>query len=323
MIKDQVLAILLQTDNCISGEKISAELGVTRAAVNAAVQALRKEGYEISSSTKKGYTLKKSPGNMCPGELIVRLGKERAEKIICFETIDSTNTYLKQLAQEGAEAGTVVIASEQTAGRGRQGRSFESPKGEGLYLSMLFKPQCKLSDAAQFTAWAAVAAMRAVKSAAGIDCGIKWVNDLILDGKKLAGILTELSIEAESGEIQYLVAGIGINVSQKSFKGELSNKAISLSMSTGKKASICDLAAELIKELDKVAEEFPERKAEYREAYRSACVTLNKEVSYEKNGETFYGRALMIDEDFGLTVLRSDFKEEHLFSGEVSIRSAY
>ena len=320
MTKDLVYSILFSAGGCVSGESISRALGVSRAAVNAAVQALRQEGYEIRSSTRTGYTLLSSPDRLCEGELLARLGAERMAAVVCLDSVDSTNDYLKTLAQNGAPAGTVVVANGQTAGRGRLGRSFLSPRDEGVFLSVLLRPACAAEAVPQLTAWTAAAMCRALESASETKPGIKWVNDLVLNGRKLGGILTELSVEGESGYVQYVVAGIGINVGQESFPAELAEIATSLFLETGRRVSRCELAAAMIRELDALRRDFPREKAAYLDAYRRSCVTTGRAVTYTENGQPRSGRAAFIDEDFGLVVQTPGGGTKTLRSGEASVR---
>lgn len=323
MTKDSVLAELLKAGGCVSGEEISGGLGVSRAAVNAAVQALRADGYEISASTRTGYELLRSPDRICAGELAARLGAERMESVVCLDSVDSTNDRAKLLAQSGAPDGTAVAANGQTAGRGRMGRRFQSPDGEGVYLSMLLRPEIPPEDAAQLTAWTSVAMCRAVERTCGVRPGIKWVNDLVLNRRKLGGILTELTVEGESRQIGSIVVGVGINVNQTAFSLELAPIAASLSTETGASVSRCALTAEMIRALDGIRASFPAQKDDYLRAYRENCVTLGREISFTRRGETLFGFAEDIDDDFGLVVRRPDGSRETLRSGETSVRGLY
>ena len=212
MTKDAVLAILRKENDYISGEHISRLLGVSRAAVNTAVKALRAEGYEISSSTNKGYHLDAVPNSISAQELAAYLDEARMQTVECLASVDSTNNRLRELALAGAPNGQVVLANEQTRGKGRRGRAFASPQDNGIYLSILFHPDTLPTDIVEITAWTAVATNNAIEEVCGVRAGIKWVNDLVIDRKKICGILTEMSVESESGYIQYLIIGIGINV---------------------------------------------------------------------------------------------------------------
>ncbi|MBO4898289.1 MAG: biotin--[acetyl-CoA-carboxylase] ligase [Clostridia bacterium] len=325
MIKYDVLSRLKNETDFISGEKISEDFGVSRAAVNLAVKALRAEGYDIKSVTNRGYKLIKSPNVLNEGELMSYLSKERMGNVLCLEKVNSTNIYLKEIAAEGADAGQVVLADEQSAGRGRLGRRFLSPKGSGLYISYLMRPSVEAPESVSLTAHAAVAVARAIKTVCGADCGIKWVNDLTLNKKKICGILTELSVEAETGRIQNIVVGIGINVNEKkgSFPAEIKDIATSLYSETGKKVSRAHLAAEVIKELDVLAERNFKDMEAYLSDYRKMSVTIGKDIKVIKGDEVKAGKAVKINDDYTLKVEYDDGTKENLMAGEVSVRGLY
>lgn len=325
MTKDNVLVLLKQKKDYVSGEEISRELGVSRAAVNTAVKKLRAEGYEILSATNRGYSLQRSVDSLTAGEIYPYIPKERRETVHCLEQVDSTNTYLKKLAQEGAADGTIVIANEQTAGRGRLGRSFQSKKNTGIYMSMLMRPEQGIENISEITAWVAVAVAKAIEKVAGVKPGIKWVNDLILGKKKICGILTEMAMEGESGHIQYLVTGIGINVHNKieDFPEELRATASSILEETGKQISRAELAATLIQELDTMYQQWPKEKERYLAYYREVCVTVGKEIRILRRGEEKAGTAVDVTDEFHLQVAYPDGSEEIISSGEVSVRGMY
>lgn len=255
MSKEKIFALLsAQAGDFVSGEDISAQLGISRAAVWKAVGALRRDGYTIEAQTGLGYRLADSPDVLSERELRRRLGETKivGRTLECFESVDSTNSYLKRIAAEGAPDGAVAVADEQTAGRGRRGRSFSSGPGRGVYLSALLRPQLAPEKILPLTALGAVAACDAVERTCGVRPQIKWTNDLVLNGKKLSGTLTELSLEGESGALQYAVIGIGVNCNNASedFPPELREVATSLYLETGKRVQRAALAAALIEELD-------------------------------------------------------------------------
>lgn len=240
---------------------------------------------------------------------------EGSGRLICLDTVDSTNRYLKALAAQGAAAGTVVLAERQTAGRGRLGRSFHSPQGCGLYLSMLLRPDCTPAEATDLTGMAGVAVCRAIEHAAcGVSVGIKWVNDLVWEGRKLGGILTEAGVE--NGRLTHIVLGVGLNRSRQQFPEELRDKAVSLEDAAGHAPAPELLAAEVIRELDALRTRFPGGAATCLEAYRARCVTLGRAVVFP-GGE---GIAERIDEHYALVVRRPDGSTATLTSGEVSVR---
>ena len=217
MSRESVLSLLRESGReYLSGEAMSRRLGISRAAVWKAIEALRQEGYEISSAPNRGYRLEAAPDRLREGELAGPLaGCLVGRRLLCLDTVDSTNTECKRQAMAGAEEGLVVIADEQTGGRGRLGRSFQSPKGCGLYLSALLRPRLEPAQVTDFTAWVAVAVCDGIEAACGVRPQIKWTNDIILGGKKLVGILTELGLESESNALEYLVPGIGINANHR------------------------------------------------------------------------------------------------------------
>lgn len=323
--KDAVLAFLKKQADYVSGEALGEALGVTRTAINAAVKALRQDGYEISSSTNKGYILSYSPNSINCGELLTLLPPERVENILCLESVDSTNNRLREMALAGAPAGQIVIAESQTAGRGRYGRQFVSPKGKGVYISALFRPESVPPESAStLTAWVAVAICNAVEKTCGVRPSVKWVNDLLLGNRKICGILTEMTIESENGHIQYVIVGVGINVNEieTDFPEELRSVATSVYAETGKQHSRAELAAQIITELDKLGKLWPNEKTAYLAAYKNDCVTVGKTVRISGKEETVC-YAKEIDDNFGLVVKFSDGTEKTVSSGEVSVRGLY
>ena len=325
MTKDSVLAILRKENAYISGEKISNLLGVSRAAVNTAVKTLRAEGYEILSTTNKGYYLNKVPDSVTISELSAYLPPKRIESVQYRESVDSTNNALRELAFSGAPDGQILIANEQTNGRGRRGRTFVSPKEKGIYLSVLFRPDSLPSDMTAITAWTAVAVNHAIESVCQIRPGIKWVNDLVINRKKVCGILTEMSVESESGHVQHVIIGIGLNVNEEvsDFPDDLTQIATSLAIETGKQVCRAKLTAQIIKELDRMCGLWPDAKQTYLDSYRTDNIVTGKEITVIQNKIEKSGVATEITDDFALGVQYEDGTEEILSSGEVSIRGIY
>lgn len=321
MTKDAVIAILKNENSYISGEKISTALGISRAAVNAAVRSLRKEGYIILSSTNKGYLLESAPDTLHTGDLMALLSAKRMKDVICLDRVDSTNRYLGNLALDGAPDGQIVLSGEQTDGRGRRGRTFFSPRGKGLYLSMLLRPFCAPTDVSTITAWTAVAVMRAIEEVCGMKPGIKWVNDLFLNGKKISGILTEMSVESESGHIQHVIIGIGLNVSETrdDFPEELTDTAGSLLTETGTHYSRAALAAAIIQKLDELRLDWSQEKQAYLDAYRTNNIVIGKSILVRTGNTTTPAIAEGISDNFELQVLYPDHTTASLSSGEVSL----
>lgn len=246
-------------------------------------------------------------------------------RIDCMDTVDSTNSYLKRLALIAAPDGTVAIANAQTLGRGRQGRSFQSAAGKGLYLSVLLRPRLEPEALLPLTGLIAVAVCRAVDHVAGAETQIKWTNDIILNGRKLGGILTEPGLSGVGG-IQYVVAGIGINIGQREedFNGEVRTLATSLLRETGRMISGAVLAAALLDELDALYAAFLRGDtADYLADYRRRCVTLGREVQLLWQDTRERVTALDVDESFGLVVRRESGCVEAIRTGEVSVRGLY
>ena len=330
-VKDRFLSMLINSTDYISGENASKELGVSRAAVNSAVMSLRNDGYGIDSATNRGYLLTSRPDRLDCGSIGAKLSPSRMETLTVLTEVDSTNNYCKDLARKGAPEGTVVISDSQTVGKGRRGRSFLSPPGCGIYLSYLLRPRTGIERISEITCWAAVSVCEAIKEAYGLDSGIKWVNDILMNRMKICGILTEASVEAESGAIDSCIIGIGINVNEKrsDFPEELSKTASSISIENGGKTFMrSDLAAVLIRRLDELAGGWPSLHEDYLEAYRSFCVTPGNRITafttMSGDSEGRSGEALSIGDDFSLEV-RFDGKNdtESLKSGEVSVRGLY
>lgn len=247
------------------------------------------------------------------------------ESLLYLPTTGSTNDDAKTLAASGAPGGTVLVADEQTGGRGRRGRSFHSPAGSGIYLSVLLRPDCRPDQLMHLTCGVAVAMCDAVESATGLRPGIKWTNDLVWGRQKLSGILTEISVNPASGLVDYVVIGIGINCSQKAedFPPEIRAMAASLAQVLGHPVSRSAIAAAMISALFRLNKVLLTGKTDILNAYRRDCVTLGQEISLVRGDEIRHGKALDIDEEGALIVQFSDGHQETVSSGEVSIRGMY
>lgn len=324
MSKERVYQALVERPgDFLSGEELSRELGISRAAVWKAVEGLRRQGYEIEARSGCGYRL-------AAGD---RLGQR--EVAACFaaprdnwrvlEVVDSTNTACKRLAAEGAPDGTVVIADNQTAGKGRRGRSFLSPAGMGMYLSILWRPECPPERLLPLTALSAVAVCRAIERLSGVSPAIKWPNDLVMKDRKICGILTELSLEGESGHVSYVISGIGVNCRQRpeDFPPEIREIAGSLDMMLTVQVKRAALAAALTEELDVLRREVLLRPELWLEDYRRRCLTVGRRVQVIRGEERLEAEAVAVDERFGLTVRYDSGETETLRSGEVSVRGLY
>lgn len=324
MERDLVASLLARASGYLSGQEMSRVLGVTRASVWKEIEALRAAGWPIESSTRKGYKLAGPPPALSAPYISARLGENNlfAGKVLVEPLVDSTNTRLKAMAASGAPTGTALLAEEQSGGRGTHGRSFQSPKGDGLYLSVLLRPSLvRLPDLLTLTGWVGVAAREAVERASGAPVDIKWLNDLYLNGKKLCGILTELSFLGESGEPDYVVVGMGVNMGQTAaaFRAQgLEDIATSLALE-GWPVEQNHLAVCLLEALDQLSRDFPARRLEYLERYQRRCVTLGRRVSFDGEGALQTGTVAGLDENFALLVAGDDGREHVISSGTVKM----
>lgn len=244
--------------------------------------------------------------------------------VIRLDSVDSTNTYLMSLAAQGAAEGLAVIANQQTAGRGRRGRSFQSTEGLGLYMSVLVRPDLPAIDVPELTAWTAVAVCDGIQAAWGKRPGVKWINDLIADRRKLGGILTELALNPD-GTLSHVVIGIGINANHRreDFDPELQGMAISLSQWLGQAVDREVLAEHIIAALDEMYRNFPHNRQEYLSRYRADCVTIGQNVRVLSPSGATPAVAEGIDEHFRLQVRYEDGSTASLNAGEVSVRGLW
>ena len=240
-----------------------------------------------------------------------------------YDTLESTNTLAKELAKSGAPQGTVVIADRQTGGRGRMGRQFHSPAGQGIYLSVILRPGCRAEQLMHLTCAVAVAMCNAVEKAAGLRPQVKWINDLILGGRKVGGILTELSLDGAM--VDFAVVGIGINCNQQAedFPAELREIAGSLTMAVGKSIDREALVAAMIDALYTLSTSLLSAKYAYMARYRADCITLGREVAVHSAAGTYSAVAEDVDDDGSLCVHLPDGTVRTVSSGEVSVRGLY
>ena len=306
-----------------SGEELSVRLGVSRTAVWKAACRLREQGYAIESVTRLGYRLTALPDGMTKELLEQYLPQGRGETVICYEETDSTNTRGMQLALEGAPTGTVVLADRQTHGNGRLGRSFASPAGQGVYLSYLLRPDFDPAALSLLTSCAGLAVCQVLEQH-GLAPAIKWPNDIILDRRKVCGILTKLTSDAESGASNGAVIGIGVNVTQQpqDFPEELRDKAVSV-REAGAAVPRAAIAAGIITRLDDLflRQHILSQPAEnlIGELTRRSC-TIGRRVEVISPTGQYEARAVAIAPDAGLIVELPDGSRRTVSSGEVSVR---
>lgn len=313
--KYTVLKLLENTSNVISGQSIAESLGISRAAVWKHIHSLQDDGYAIISSPK-GYSLDKSCDVINADAIKSIVGKKY--EIEVFDTIDSTNNYIKNIANESRE-GKVVIAKNQSSGKGRLGRSFFSPDGSGIYMSILLKPKMSINDTTLITAMSALAVCEAIYDVVGIECPIKWVNDIYHNDKKLCGILCEAGYNMELANLSYVVVGIGINVYEPKcgFPDEI--KDIATGLLTEKSY---DLRNRLIsKIIDKIFYYYNHiHDRSFVKEYKNRCFVLGKNISVINNTNSEKAKAIDIDEDCRLLVEYDSGEKQYLNSGEISIR---
>ena len=247
-----------------------------------------------------------------------RLFPERAAPVWFEPCLDSTNRLLKDLAAQGAESGTVVIAGQQTGGRGRLGRSFASPEG-GLYLSVLLRPDCPLEQTVGIPPLAGVAVCRALRAVTGLEAKLKWPNDVILNGKKLCGILVESAVDAKGVRL-FVGIGVNVNLQREDFPEAIRETACSILTETGDRIKVLALAEELIRQLDGLYEAWRLDSAAFLREYRRACVNLGREVLILREEKSLPAKALDIDDDYSLRVRYPDGSMENIRFGEVSVR---
>ncbi|MBR1728652.1 MAG: biotin--[Selenomonadaceae bacterium] len=309
-------------DNYISGEEIAKSLDISRAAVWKHIQILRQLGYKISSCEKRGYKLEELPDLLLSDEIQFDLNtKIIGKNIVHYFSIDSTNRIAKELAGNNFENGTVIVAEEQTGGKGRLNRSFFSPKSKSILFSLILRPDLLPREAPKFTLLAAVAVASAMIKF-DLKPSIKWPNDILFDGRKVVGILTEMS--AEMSKINYIVVGVGINVNinREEFPPEIREIAASLSEIKGKNISRVEFFKVLLEEFDQLYQEVIQNGfKKIFDLWRKYNITLGKKIRVIPAGEEkeFFAVAEDIDED-GTLIVKTENGIEKVYAGDVSIR---
>lgn len=311
-LKNDLLNELLKADDYISGEQIASKFSKSRAAVWKAINALKKDGYQIDAVTNKGYRL--VGGNNVLSENGIKLFLKNDIDVIYHKSIDSTNNECKRLLGNGRSGEFLVVADEQLAGRGRQGKSFYSPASTGVYFSIVIRPNLPLQNVVTTTTAAAVAVCKALESLTDIKPGIKWVNDVYVDGKKVCGILTEAITNFEEGVVESVIIGIGMNISTKEFPTDVEG-AGSLNVNVDKNK----LVAEITNEMLNIAGGDYQSFIDY---YRFHSLVIGQKIVYKQNGRNTEATAIAIDEQGGLEVEHRNGERVVLRSGEISIRKA-
>lgn len=320
-MEEKLLKVLRQAEGYVSGNEIAHLLGVSRTAVWKKMDKLRAEGYRIEAVTNKGYRLMAAEDSLLPENikrgLVTRyLGQE----ILYFKEVDSTNQEIKRQAEQGAKEGLLVVAETQTAGKGRRGHTWQSRAGDGIYMSVLLRPALSPREIPRLTLIAGLAVCRAVAACTGLSLAIKWPNDILLDGKKLCGILSEM--HAEMDKVYYAVVGIGINVNQEQFPDGLAEVAASCFFAGKRKYDRVQILRAVLEEMEKLYEAYilQENFAEFLQEYVPYCQTLKKEVIVY-GSVPFTGMAVGLNQEGELLVQKDTGEIVTVFAGEVSIRN--
>ena len=322
-MKAEILTILKDTDGYVSGQELCERFGVSRTAVWKVMNQLKKEGYEIESVQNKGYHLVKTPDILSKNELVsIRKTKWVGTEICYFDVTDSTNTQAKSLGEGDAPNGTLVVAGKQESGRGRRGRSFESPAGTGIFMTLLLRPEIEPQNASMLTLVSALAVAKGIEHMVDLPVQIKWPNDIVINGKKVCGILTEMS--AQMDYVNYIVIGIGINVSYEEFPEEIKDVATSIYLESGKHVNRAML-------IEKIWEEFEDYYELYEKTqdlsslvkeYDSYLVNRGQKVRVLDPKEPYEGKAMGIT-DRGELIVDTWEARRLVSAGEVSVRGVY
>lgn len=323
-MKEEILRLLRSADGYISGQELCNRFGVSRTAVWKAINQLKEAGYEIEAQQNKGYKLMAAPDLMTEAEIKSLMHTDWvAKEVLYFDTIDSTNIKAQELAEKDYPSGTLVVADKQESGKGRRGRSWVSPSGTGIFMTLMIKPDINPNNASMLTLVAALAVAKAITSVTGEEALIKWPNDIVINGKKVCGILTEMN--AQFDYINHIVVGIGINVHNESFPEEISQMASSLMIEAGgKRFHRAQIIAETMSYFEQYYDTFlktQDLSALVRE-YDELLVNRNKSVRVLDPKEPFDGKAMGITPK-GELIVDTWESRKLVSSGEVSVRGIY
>lgn len=323
-MKEKLLRMLSEAEGYVSGQRLCEELNVSRTAVWKNINRLKEEGYVIEAVQNRGYCLKERPDVINAQEIKSRLHtKYWGQETMFFEEVDSTNNVAKKMAEEGAPHGRLVIAENQNAGKGRRGRTWSSPEGTGIWMTFILRPQISPQAASMLTLVAAMAVRKAIYLETGLETVIKWPNDIVAGGKKICGILTEMSAELEW--INYVVVGVGINANIRKFPDEISDKATSLILETGRTVD----RSRMVSAYGNAFEEYYNRFLEtgnlalLKDEYNSSLANFHNQVRVLDTAGEFVGISKGINDAGELVVTDDEGTERIVRSGEVSVRGIY
>jgi len=317
----KILEELKKVESYISGEELGEKLGVSRAAIWKGIQKLKEQGYEIEAVSNKGYHIIQNQDLYNGIEIKEVCNTTKiAKEVYFYEQTDSTNNCIRKLAKEGKKEGVVAVAEIQTAGKGRRGKGWQSPKGTGIWMSMLLTPNITPPEAPVLTLLAGLAVCRAIRQQTGLTAMIKWPNDILISNKKICGILTELYAEMDS--VHFVITGIGINVNTEVFPEELQKTATSLKIEKGESISRKNMIKAVIEEFEKIYLQYEKECSflPFREEYKKYCINIGKELQILSK-QPFIAKGVDITEQGELLVQKQTGEKVVVFSGEVSIRN--
>ena len=322
-MKTKILQYLLDANDYVSGQEISNNLEVSRTAIWKHIKSLREDGYEIKSVTNKGYKLILEPDLLNESQLQYGLKTYTIGKnIIHFKEIDSTNEELKRQAKTNAPDGLVCTAETQTKGKGRLSREWVSEYSKGIYASILLKPQISPMEVMSITLISGLAICNSIKKVTGLDATIKWPNDVLVNNKKVCGILTEMS--AQTDIVDYIIIGVGINVNNTIFPDELKSKATSLFLESGKNVSRVELLKEVLYQIEIATTEFiTDCTYNLLKTYKENCVTIGKTVTVIRKDKEITGIAVDLSENGALIIETEQGQKMEINSGEVTVQGIY
>lgn len=323
-MKSEILRLLKESNTYISGQQLCEQFQVSRTAVWKVIDQLKKEGYQIEAVRNKGYRLIDSPDVMSKAEIESLMDTKWAgSNVVYYDEIDSTNNRAKEAGDNKAPQGTLFVADMQVAGKGRRGRVWQSPAGSSIYMTILLYPEISPLKAPQLTLVMAIAVAEGIKEVTGLDTKIKWPNDIVVNGRKICGILTEMSTEIDY--INHVVVGAGINVNQDDFPEDIRKTASSLKMELGKQVKRSELIAAIMKSFEKDYEIFvkTEDLSGLQELYNSMLVNLDRDVKVLEPGNEYEAHALGINKTGELIVRTAEGEEKEIYAGEVSVRGVY